>query len=106
MLAGGRWACHVDEAIGDVTMSKFKDDLTLKTIKDMVYGSDLELLTQEEKMHIIDFLGSLLWDIGCVWDKTKGVDPRKGPYADSYGGTRNHRSMTYKLRKIAGYSYP
>lgn len=53
---------------------------------------------------ILDALGHILWQIGILWDKAEGVDSHKGP--PSRLGTSNHRSMTYKLRKIARYSYP
>lgn len=56
------------------------------------------------KAEILDALGTALWQIGILWDKVEGVDPHKGPRSKL--GTANHRSMTYKLRKIAHYSYP
>lgn len=75
---------------------------------------DLEKITAEiskgtagatmTKTEIVDLLGHALWQIGILWDKVEGVDPCRG--APSKFGTANHRSMTYKLRKIAGYSYP
>ena len=56
------------------------------------------------KTEILDVLGTALWQIGILWDKVEGVDSHKGPR--NRLGTANHRSMTYKLRKIARYSYP
>jgi hypothetical protein len=47
-------------------------------------------------------------DIGGMWDKTTGTDPaeqRRNLYI-TMPGTRNHQSMTYKFRKLAGYTYP
>ena len=56
------------------------------------------------KEEIIGDLSRALWQIGIFWDKTTGVDVLKGSPAQY--GTANRRSMTYKLRKIAGFSYP
>ena len=65
----------------------------------------LDDLTSFERMVIAGRLGELVWGIGCLWDRVKGTDSRKGQ-ARPYGGTPNRRSMTYKLRKAAGFSYP
>lgn len=56
------------------------------------------------KTEILDALGDALCQIGILWDKIEEVDTHK-VYGARFG-TANHRSMTYKLRKIAGYSYP
>lgn len=62
-------------------------------------------LTDEERMAITDNLDDYICTIGFLYDRATGTDPRKGKARAVYG-TRNRRSMTYKLRKAAGYTYP
>jgi hypothetical protein len=46
-------------------------------------------------------------EIGWLWDKVSGVDPRFCPGGrPKWYGTPNQQSMTYLLRKAVGYSYP
>ena len=61
--------------------------------------------TSFERMLIKGRLADIVWGIGCLCDRVDGTDSRKGQ-ARPYGGTPNRRSMTYKLRKAAGFSYP
>lgn len=61
-------------------------------------------LTQQEKIEIHDLLGNYIAYAGTLWDLADGTDPRKGSTVQY--GTPNRRSMTYKCRKLAGYSYP
>ena len=80
-----------------------------KKIKDMSYDKLVNFvnhneLTPSQISEVKDRLGGILWDIGVLWDKATNVDPK--PFVGTYGGTGNHKSMTYKLRKVAGYSYP
>lgn len=68
-------------------------------------------LSQEDlgpfKDYLLNSLGLLLWDIGALWDIIDDVDPHEcRGEPPCIVGTPNHRSMTYKLRKIAGYSCP
>ena len=60
---------------------------------------------RENRDAVIDALSDLAWDIGDLWDRIEGTDPEKGRKPHTLG-TPNHRSMTYKFRKLAGYSYP
>lgn len=53
---------------------------------------------------VVDRLGDIMWDIGMLWDQVENVDAAKG--GPVRHGTPNHRSMTYKCRKLAGFSYP
>jgi excinuclease UvrABC ATPase subunit len=78
-------------------------DMTLAEIENLVkFGFDD--LTDLQKDEVKDKLSSILWNIGNLWDKVNEVNPRE--YSGQYGSTGNHKSMTYQLRKIAGYSYP
>ena len=53
-----------------------------------------------------DNLTAMLWEIGTLLDMVDGVDPLECRGNSPRIGTPNRRSMTYKLRKVAGYSYP
>lgn len=63
-----------------------------------------EPFTQNERMELHDVLGRKIAWAGALWDQVDGTDPRR--FQAPYGGTGNRRSMTYKCRKLAGYSYP
>lgn len=58
------------------------------------------------KDEIKDRLGMLCWEIGRIWDEVEGTDYNKRTPSSPVMGTPNRRSMTYKLRKVAGFSYP
>lgn len=63
---------------------------------------------EEAKQHrviVLDQLAATIAYAGQLWDMTTGTDPNKGQTLLGRG-TANHRSMTYKCRKLAGYSYP
>lgn len=60
--------------------------------------------TDAERLDLHDVLGNQMEWIGRLWDKVDNVDPRKGNQGGY--GTPNHRSMTYKCRKLGGFSYP
>ena len=60
-------------------------------------------LSGQERAEIHDVLADRVWHIGRVWDLADGTDIYRG---SSTYGTPNHRSMTYKFRKVAGFSYP
>jgi len=78
-------------------------DMTFEEIKALVYDSPD--VAKEHAREIQDKLASLCWGVGLTWDKLQGTDPQKGEKS-KYGSTPNKRSYTYKLRKVAGYSYP
>ena len=82
------------EQIAEFVWSKSQDG-TIHTIE----------LEYDEREAVTDRLANLAAYIGKIWDAAEGTDPRAGK-SDRYGGTPNHRSMTYKLRKAAGFSYP
>ena len=73
--------------------------MTYDELSEFVLSNDLTV-DQAEKVR--DRLSSIMWNIGSLWDKASG----NCPSTFSATGTKNHRSMTYKLRKLAGYSYP
>lgn len=73
----------------------------LQKLETEINAGCMRTMTKEQ---IIDDLAATLCHIGRLWDKVTDTDPLKG-LATKYG-TPNHRSMTYKLRKIARYSYP
>ncbi len=77
---------------------------TLAEIRGIVNGEDFADTSREDQDKLIDDLQAMLWDIGLAWDQIAGVDPQKGE-PRKYG-TPNRRSMTYKCRKLAGFSYP
>lgn len=58
------------------------------------------------KEDVASALSSLVWNIGVLWDRVEGIDPRKCKGNPPRLGTPNHKSWTYKLRKAVGYSYP
>ena len=80
-------------------------------VRHMEYGDLHELvfalgvLSSSEQALVKDQLADIVWGIGCLWDRVEGTDSRKGQDR-TYMGTPNRRSMTYKLRKAAGFSYP
>ena len=80
------------EQIAEFVLSKSQDG-TIHTIE----------LEYDEREAVTDRLGDLAAYIGKIWDAAEGTDPRAGK---SGYGTPNRRSMTYKLRKAAGFSYP
>jgi hypothetical protein len=55
---------------------------------------------------IVNELSARVAEIGWLWDKVRGVDPRFCLGARPRYGTPNQQSMTYMLRKAAGFSYP
>jgi len=59
---------------------------------------------KRDRVALHDELASIIAECGAIWDLVDGTDARKGPRTKY--GTPNHRSMTYKCRKVAGYSYP
>jgi hypothetical protein len=63
-----------------------------------------EPFTQSERVDLHDVLGDQIAWAGNLWDWADGTDPNRGNRATH--GTPNHHSMTYKCRKLAGYSYP
>jgi len=78
------------------------EKMNLDEIRAFVYD-DLEK-AQRHEHEVKDRLYSFCWDIGILHDRVGGVDSTAGP--ESRYGTRNRKSMTYKLRKAIGYSYP
>lgn len=78
------------------------DTLLLFEIHQVVRGQ-LENISKMDREAIKDVLGEFLWKIGEMLDALDGVE-----HTEPCGclGTRNKNSMTYKLRKLAGYSYP
>ena len=58
------------------------------------------------KEKVADCLGSLVWNIGILWDQVEGIDSQKCKGNLPRYGTPNHKSWTYKLRKVVGFSYP
>ena len=73
--------------------------MTLDEIREEIAsGRDPELVK--------DLLTAVLLEVGALWDMTSGVDPFKCRGDAPRLGTPNRRSMTYKLRKVAGFSYP
>ena len=77
-------------------------DMTLEQIHQFVI--DNAPLSQLEQCEVHEVLGNHLQYIGEIWDLADNVNPQR--MQGYYGGCGNHRSMTYKLRKLAGYSYP
>ena len=75
-------------------------DMTLAELEELVFRSGKEF----DEAEVTDRLAVLVWQIGVVWDKAEETDPHKGQPRRL--GTNNHRSMVYKLRKVAGFSYP
>ena len=61
--------------------------------------------TDEERMAITDNLDDYICTIAFLYDRALGIDPNKGR-GNRLHGTPNRKSMKYKLRKAAGYSYP
>ena len=73
--------------------------MTLDEIRDRVIDGERSALLK-------DNLTAMLWDIGTLLDIIDEVDPAYCRGEPPRLGTPNHRSMTYRLRKVAGYSYP
>ena len=65
--------------------------------------ADYPTMMREE---VADALGSLVWNIGVLWDRVEGIDSQKCKGNPPKLGTPNRKSWTYKLREAAGYSYP
>ena len=83
-------------------------DMSVKELYAEVFDRDtrtMRKLSEEERGQIVAHLQDLCWSIGELWDAVNGTDIRRGR-SSMYGGTPNRRSMTYKLRKAAGFSYP
>jgi len=81
-------------------------DMTYEELNELIwtiYENDPDVIEQYAS-EILDKLGSVLWNIGEMWDRVEGVNPRNGTPTEH--GTPNRKSMTYKLRKVAGYTYP
>lgn len=73
-------------------------------IKELIAESDEGVLDSTTRMRITDELDERVDAMGRIWDLAVGCDPNRGP--ERRYGTRNRRSMTYKLRKAVGFSYP
>lgn len=81
------------------------DEITNMTVNELaLFVLEHPEESQRREGEIKDALSGLCWKIGLVWDALDGTDVREGP--ERRFGSRNHKSMTYKLRKVAGYSYP
>ncbi len=76
--------------------------MTLDEIRDEIRNG-YPTMTQGQ---VRDNLATTIWETGRLWDENDGVDPAHCRGKPPRLGTPNHRSMTYKLRKVAGYSYP
>jgi len=46
------------------------------------------------------------WDVALILDRLNGIDPYQQSANSPRVGTANKHSMTYKIRKVLGYSYP
>ncbi len=84
------------------------EDLKLveEAILSLIEDGELDDLTTYQRVDLVDELAGVAVRIARYIDKVKGVDPDRcyGPCPRL--GTHNHRSMTYKMRKLLNYSYP
>jgi len=90
------------EAVKD-HISRFHLEDFAEYIKD--WQDSPEDMPECVKQAIEDELDARAWQCARLLDLVKGIDPLKGE-SRPYGGTPNHRSYTYKVRKALGYSYP
>ncbi len=68
--------------------------------------STYERMTRPEVSELEDRLTGKAWLAARLLDKLKGTDPNKRTGNSPAMGTPNRRSITYKVRKALGYSYP
>lgn len=86
-----------EKKLKDMTLEELHEYITSR-----LNGGDPFL--RDECMEMQDYLGRKIAYAGALWDMVDGTDPLDGPPVKY--GTRNHKSMTYKCRELAGYSYP
>lgn len=75
-----------------------------KVVRELIAESEEGILDPRTRMQITDELSRRCEVIGRIWDRTMGCDVTRGP--ERRYGTRNRKSMFYKLRKAVGFSYP